>query len=172
MTRTRPPLRRRLPALFLIALLPLPALAAGLADPAAIDREIATFTGQPVGAPGGAARPVDRRLRLAACTAPLALSWHGEDHASVLVQCPDPGGWRLFAAMSAPTRQNAAAPPAIERGQAVTVAVTGENFAVSQTAEAMDSGPVGAWIRVRVGPRGDPVQAQVVRPGLVELPVQ
>lgn len=155
-----------------LMLLPLPVLAAGLADPAAIDREIAAFTGQPVGAPGGAAHPVDRRLRLAACAAPLALSWHGDDHTSVMVQCPDPGGWHLYAAVAAAARQSAAAAPVVERGQVVTVAITGENFAVSQSAEAMDSGPVGAWIRVRVGPRADPVQAQVVRPGLVELPIQ
>ena len=172
MTRTRSSLRRRLPALFTLMLMPLPALASGLAAPAAIDREIAVFTGQPLGAPGGAARPIDRRLRLAACIAPLALSWHGDDHASVLVQCPDPGGWRLYAAIAAPARQISAAAPVVERGQVVTVAVTGDNFAVSQSAEALESGPVGAWIRVRVGPKGDPLQAQVVRPGLVELPIQ
>lgn len=167
---TQAPVRTLAPVI--LALLPLPAAAAGLADPAAIDRDIAAFTGQPIGAPGGAARPIDRRLRLAACAAPLALSWHGDDHASVLVQCPDPGGWHLYAAIAAGARQNAATAPVVERGQVVTVAITGENFAVSQSAEAMESGAVGAWIRVRVGPRADPVQAQVVRPGLVELPIQ
>src|SRR6478609_6219167 len=48
-----------------------PALAAGFADPAAIDRAVAAFTGAPIGTPGGARTPVDRRLRLAACNAGL-----------------------------------------------------------------------------------------------------
>ena len=170
------------PVVFRIAALALSGLAAipcaqaqGLADPAAIDRDVAAFTGQPIGAPGGAARPVDRRLRLAACSAPLALSWRGDVHASILVECPDAGGWHIYVATAAPasgnTRQTAAA-AAIERGQAVTVALTGDGFSVSQPAEALESGAVGAWIKVRTQAKADPVQARVVRPGLVEVPVE
>jgi flagella basal body P-ring formation protein FlgA len=153
-----------------------PAVAAqGFEDPAAIDRDVGAFTGQPIGAPGGAARPIDRRLRLAACAAPLALSWHGDTRASILVECPDPGGWHVYVATSAPApgiaRQTPAA-PVIERGQSVTVALTGDGFSVSQPAEALESGAVGAWIRVRTQAKADPVQAQVVRPGLVEVVVE
>jgi flagellar basal body P-ring formation protein FlgA len=144
---------------------------AGLQDPAAIDRDVAAFTGQPIGAPGGAARPVDRRLRLAACSAPLAMSWRGDMRSSILVECPDVGSWHVYVAVAAGGRQSPAA-PVIERGQLVTVAVTGDGFAVSQPAEALEPGAVGAWIRVRTGPRADPVQAQVVRPGVVEVPVE
>ena len=152
-----------------------PAHGAGIEDPAAIDRDVVAFTGQPTGAPGGAARAVDRRLRFVACSAPLALSWRGDDHASVLVECPDPGGWHLYVAIAGNARQALAGsggPPVIERGQAVTVAVTGDGFSVSQPAEALESGAVGAWIRVRTQARADPVQAQVVRPGLVAVPVE
>ena len=53
------------------------AAAAGLADLDAIDRQVAAFTGAAVGQPGGAAAPVDRRLRLQTCTAPLAVNWNG-----------------------------------------------------------------------------------------------
>jgi flagella basal body P-ring formation protein FlgA len=163
----------RLAALLLLGLVPVSsALAQGIEDPAAIDRDVAAFTGQPIGAPGGAARPVDRRLRLAACGGPLALSWRGDAHASILVECPDAGGWHIYVATSAPpagpTRQTAAA-PVIERGQGVTVAVTGDGFSVSQPAEALESGAIGAWIRVRTQAKSDPIQAQVMRPGLVEV---
>lgn len=165
----------RLAALLLPVFVLVPsAHALGIADPAAIDRDVSAFTGQPIGAPGGAARPIDRRLRLAACSAPLALSWRGEAHASILVECPDAGGWHIFVATAVPsvsnTRQTAAA-PGIERGQGVTVAVTGDGFSVSQPAEALESGAVGAWIRVRTQAKADPMQAQVVRPGLVVVPV-
>lgn len=177
MTRSRPRPHSSPPAVVLALMAVLwawPAHAQGFADPAAIDRDLAAFTGQPIGAPGGAARPVDRRLRLAACAAPLALSWHGDAHASILVECPDAGGWHIFVATAtqpAALRQTPAA-PAIERGQGVTVAVTGDGFSVSQPAEALESGAIGMWIKVRTQPRADPVQARVVRPGLVEVPVE
>lgn len=165
------PLPCRLAALALcLGLAPI-ARAQAIEDPAVIDREVAAFTGQPIGAPGGAARPVDRRLRLTACSAPLALSWRGDAHASILVECPDTGGWHIFVATSGSARQTPAG-PVIERGQSVTVAVTGDGFSVSQPAEALESGAVGAWIRVRTQAKADPVQAQVVRPGLVEVRVE
>lgn len=169
MTRRRP--HPHAAALFLpLALLACPARAAGFTDPAEIDRAVAQFTGLPIGVPGGAMLPVDRRLRLARCTTPLALSWRGGGHDSVLVQCPDAGGWRLFVAVAGQQGQ-ADAGPAVARGDAVTIAATGEGFSVSQPGEALDAGPVGAWIRVRTGPKAEPMRARIVRPGLVELPV-
>jgi flagella basal body P-ring formation protein FlgA len=173
---TPSPLMRRLAALSLAlalpqTLMPCAAHAQGIEDPATIDREVAAFAGQPIGAPGGAARPVDRRLRLTACAAPLALSWRGDAHASILVECPDPGGWHIFVAMSGLARPVPAG-PVIERGQSVTVAITGDGFSVSQSAEALEPGAVGAWIKVRTQAKSDPLQAQVVRPGLVEVRVE
>jgi flagella basal body P-ring formation protein FlgA len=49
----------------------------GYADPAAIDAQVADFTGHPMGTSGGAAQAVDRRLRLTPCRSPLAVSWRG-----------------------------------------------------------------------------------------------
>ena len=148
-----------------------PALAQAIVDPAAIDRAVAEFTGAPVGAAGGAALPVDRRLRLAACTSPLALGLYGQRHDAVLVQCPT-AGWRLYVPLKADPAAPAAA-PAIMRGDAVTISLGGEGFAVSQPGEAMEAGPVGGWIKVRTqATGGTPLRARVIRPGLVgiELP--
>lgn len=147
------------------------AAAPGLHDPGAIDRDVANFTGQPIGAPGGAVRPIDRRLRLNACAAPLAMSWRGDGRTSILVECPDAGGWHVFVALAAGARQSVAG-PVIERGQSVTVALTGDGFSVSQPAEALENGALGAWIRVRTVAKGEPLQARVVRPGFVEVPVE
>lgn len=156
-----------------LALAPLPAIAAPFTDLAAIDRAVAAFTGQQIGVPGGAAQPVDRRLRLAACSAPLALSWYGNAQTSVLVRCPDAGGWRVFVPVSAAriAPDAAPAPVAVARGEGVTVTVAGDGFSVSQPGEALDAGAVGAWIRVRTAAKADPLRARIVRPGLVELPV-
>lgn len=150
-----------------------PALAVtnGMADLSSIDNAIAAFTGQQIGVPGGAQFPVDRRLRLAMCRAPLALAWRSDRRDSVVVQCPDAGGWRLFVAVAAAGARQDMSDTAVMRGESVTIAVTGDGFTVSQPGEAVDSGVVGAWIRVRTTAKADPVRARIVRPGLVELPV-
>ncbi|MBF9151979.1 flagella basal body P-ring formation protein FlgA [Novosphingobium jiangmenense] len=140
-------------------------------DLVAIDRAVTAFTGAGIGEPGGATLPVDRRLRLAACRSPLSLDWQGSRQDTVLVQCPDAGGWRLFVATSGSARQMAAAPPAIARGEAVTISVAGDGFSVAQSGEAMESGAVGAWIRVRTSARATPLRARIERPGLVVVPV-
>jgi len=157
-----------LPAALLL-MAPARAHAASFTDPALIDAEVARFTGMPQGTTGGAAQPADRRLRLAACANPLSLGWYAGRRDTVLVQCPDLGGWRLFV----PVLQGAAAMgegPAVLRGEAVTIAVTGSGFSVSQPGEALDAGPVGAWIRVKTATAGaQPLRAKIVRPGLVAV---
>ena len=150
-----------------------PALAAEFADPAAIDGEVARFTGAPIGAEGGARLPVDRRLKLARCDAPLALEWYGKRHDTVLVRCPVGAGWRLFVPVVVPVAEAAAAPatPAVQRGEGVTIAMVGDGFSVEQAGEALDPGPLGGWIRVRTGAKADALRGRIVRPGLVEVPV-
>lgn len=155
------------------------AAAAGFADLAAIDQQVQAFTGAPIGAPGGATTPVDRRLRLQSCAAPLAVTWNGMRRDSVLVQCP--GGWRLFVQVANATLGAAAAPvlPAVTKGDAVTIAVQGDGFTVSQPGEALEAGPIGAWIRVRAVASSaaaaanarDTLRAQIVRPGMVAIPL-
>ncbi len=167
----RKPTIMRHVAFLSLMLAPLPAMAAGATDLAMIDSAVAAFTGQPIGVPGGAAQPVDRRLRLAWCSAPPSLAWYGIAQTSVLVNCPDAGSWRIFVPV-VQARREAAAAIAVARGEGVTITVAGNGFSVSQPGEAMDAGAVGAWIRVRTNAKADPVRARIVRPGLVELPVE
>jgi flagella basal body P-ring formation protein FlgA len=152
---------------------------AGFADLDAVDRDVAAFTGAAIGDPGGPVRPVDRRLRLERCAAPLAISWNGQRRDSVRVQCP--GSWRIFVQIAAGARGAAPAPaaPAVNRGDAVTIAVMGDGFSVSQPGEALEGGPLGGWIRVRpvsargalASARADTLRARIVRPGTVEIPL-
>jgi flagella basal body P-ring formation protein FlgA len=152
------------------------AAAAPFADLDTIDREVAQFTGVAIGEPGGAGAPVDRRLRLRPCGSPLALAWHGPRRDTGVVQCPDAGAWRLFVPVTA-AAQGLAALPAINRGDAVTIAVSGDGFTVSQPGEAMEAGAVGTWIKVRTVSASarygatDAMRAVVVRPGLVKVPM-
>jgi flagella basal body P-ring formation protein FlgA len=109
-------------------------------------------------------------LRLAACAAPLALSWRGDRHDTILVQCP--GGWHLFVPLRASSSPSSGV-AAVARGEEVTVAITGDGFTVSQSGEALESGVVGDWIRVSPVKDGkntsEPIRAQIVRPGLVAV---
>lgn len=142
----------------------MPACAEPLADLGAIDRAVADFA-------GASALPVDRRLRLVACTQPLALRWYGAWQDTVEVACAMPGGWKLFVPLGGISAPPAA--PAVMRGDAVTVTAGDASFTVSQPGEALESGPVGAWIKVRTASAGSaPLRARVIRPGLVgiELP--
>ncbi|MCJ2184939.1 flagella basal body P-ring formation protein FlgA [Novosphingobium sp. 1949] len=149
------------------------------ADLDAIDRQVAAFTGAPIGAVGGAMTPLDRRLKLNRCQTTIALSWRTAGKDSVVVQCADQGGWRLFVPVRAPAPVASVAqardPDVVNRGDALAIAVTGDGFTVSQPGEALESGPIGAWIKVRPasGKRGSPqeMRAQIVRPGLVSVPL-
>lgn len=153
--------------------LPVAAQATGFHDLVAIDDAVVRFAGAGIGRPGGANLPVDRRMRLAPCRSELSLSWYGARQDNVLVQCPDAGGWRLFVAVSGNVRQSAAPvePPAVARGEAVTIAIEGDGFSVSQTGEALEPGAVGAWIRVRTSAKATAMRARIARPGLVVVPL-
>ncbi len=153
----------------LLALAATAATAAGQQDLAGIDQAVARFTGAPVGQPGGARLPVDRRLKLSSCPEALALEWHGNASQTVLVRCPVAGGWRLFVPVDG-AQQAAKAQPVIARGESVAIAVQGRGFLVSRQGEALEAGAVGEWIRVRpVGGRTEPVRARVTQPGRVSL---
>jgi len=151
--------------------------ASPFADLDALDRQVASFTGAAIGQPGGAQTPLDRRLRLNPCRTSIAMSWRTTAQDSVVLQCGDVGGWRLFVPVvrPQPVAQAAAAAPVINRGDAVSIAISGDGFTVSQPGEAMEAGAPGEWIRVRPVTGsvrgGDPMRAQVVRPGLVKLPL-
>ena len=65
------------------------------------------------------------------------------------------------------------APAAIAKGDAISISVSGDGFAVAQPGEALESGPVGAWIKVRtLGANAQPMRAKVLRPGQagIDLP--
>lgn len=145
-----------------------PAGASGFADHAAIDRAVSAFTGAAAGTPGGARLPVDRRLRLADCPQQLALDWYGQRHDTVVVACPQAGGWRIFVPVSNEAGGSGAR-AMIGRGDAVTISVRGRGFALSRQAQALEAGGEGDWVRVRPAGNGEPIRARVLRPGVVGM---
>ncbi len=162
--------------LLAVSSLALPAAAqdSRFADPAAIDAEISAFTGAPLGTPGGARHPVDRRLRLAACAQSLDLAWHGRRADMVRVECNAGTSWRIFVPVNADGAGGApaAAPVAVvERGQVIGVVIEGRGFSVAQQGEALEDGAIGQWIRVRPEGQREALRARIETPGRAVIPV-
>ncbi len=154
----------------------LAAAAAPIQDLQQLDILIAQFTGASVGEEGGAVQPVDKRLRLTACSSSPDFSWHNEKETTLVARCPDAGGWKIYV----PVRQDFAAPAAapanvvaISRGDAVSIAVIGGGFSVSRPGEALEDGAIGEWISVRPATqerrRAEPIRARILKPGVVTL---
>lgn len=154
------------------SLLILAASIAGFENLDQADRQIASFVA--ASSLSAIAQPLDRRLRLAPCPAALAIGWFGAERRSVLVQCPIGGAnWRVYVPVTgaAPASSNsgdAGAVPIVQRGDDVTVVVTGEGFTISRSAEALEPGVLGQWIKLR-GPGGEVLRAPVTSPGQAEL---
>lgn len=141
-------------------------------DPGEIDRAVMQFTGAPIGQPGGARMPVDRRMRLNACGAPLQLEWYGNGRESVQVRCPD-AGWRIYVAVAQAQQvgQQGGGQIVVSRGETVSIVVEGGGFSLSRQAVAMEEGAIGSWIKVQPtqDKKADPLRAQVMRPGQVAV---
>ncbi|SEM95435.1 flagella basal body P-ring formation protein FlgA [Sphingomonas gellani] len=148
---------------------------------AGLDRAVAAFTGQPVGAVGGARAGVDPRLRLAQCPT-VALSWRTEAHDAVVVSCSGPD-WRLFVPVirqtpAAPVAAVAAAvpfggvkaPPVIKRGDPVLIEAGSDGFSITREGVAMGDAPPGGRFLVKVDDAKGPVQAVAVESGRATLP--
>lgn len=148
-----------------------------------LEQRVIAALGAHIGEPGGPARPVDRRLRLASCPAPLAV----EEPAlgAVTVRCA-PLGWRIRvplargdqAAAASPTGTEAPRPrtprtprreAVVRRGDPVALVVTTGRFTVSRQAVAEQDGAPGDRIRVRTEPRAAPIIGQVLADGRVAL---
>jgi len=152
-----------------------------------LDSLVAMTVGATIGQPGGAAAPVDRRLRLAAC--PEMPDVSGPAFGAAIVQCKSIG-WRIRVPLKAGAEQNAAnaaamvrsaaygraAIPArskemlIKRGDPVQLVAGGASFMVSRQMIADEDGAAGDMIRVRSDSKADPVLAQVMENGIVRVP--
>jgi flagella basal body P-ring formation protein FlgA len=151
------------------ALIAAPAIAAPqFEDLDLLEARITVTLGAGIGQPGGPARPIDRRLKLAACPAAPALAM--PTPASALVQC-EPLGWRIHVPLFRPAAAMAAAAekaePVVRKGDQVELVADGGSFSVSTLAIAQQDGAPGDRIRVRTEAKAAPVIAQVDSMGRV-----
>lgn len=141
----------------------LPLLLAGspqLEDLTALDAQLAA-------ASGNSAKPLDKRLRLARCPAPIRID--PAQQGALVVRCPETG-WQLRVAMNASeTGNDSARPLLIQRGESVQVAIRGDDFTLSYPATAMDGGRKGDAVRVKFPSGGRVLVATVTGHGRVEI---
>jgi len=144
-----------------------------------IDSIVAMTVGANIGEPGGAAAPVDRRLKLASC--PVIPQVSGPILGAAMVECK-PVGWRIRVSLmpggaalapqnvaslrSAPARKEVI----IKRGDPVQLLAGGRSFSVSRMMVADEDGAVGDMISVREDRKSQPVLAQVHENGIVRVP--
>ncbi len=185
------------PLLLTLAALPLSATAQAQSASAApralqnlaqLEQAIASFTAAQTGSAGGLARPLDRRLRLAACPDAPQLSI-GPMHSHIIISCPalgwrftaplaqpsetmvlaTAGGIPIRAAASARPQSGGAEPPLVRKGDVVTLIVPGEGFSLTQKVTADDHGRIGDAIRVRASVKAAPIRAIIISADTVSL---
>lgn len=158
-----------------------PAAAQDFQSTQALDTVVAQFTGQSVGAQGGARAPVDKRLKLQSCAAPQ-LEWHSAAKDAVVVRCIAPV-WRIFVPVNAVPQPKAApvaagpapaapvkAAPVIRRGDPITVEAGAAGFSITRDGVAMGDAAAGARLLVKVDDRKPPIQAVAIGSGRARLP--
>ena len=143
------------------------AQAQGFEDLAALDRKVAATLGAGFGEPGGPARPIDKRLKLAECPQPAIVD--PPAMGAAIVRC-EPLGWRIRVPLTRSAAvAAAAAEPVIRRGDQVEVFAFGGTFQVSTLAVAEEDGAAGERIRLRADRKSAPIFGQVTEDGRVSV---
>jgi flagella basal body P-ring formation protein FlgA len=137
-----------------------------------LEMRLAAALGAGVGEPGGPARPIDRRLKLAPCPAPA--SFEAPTMGAATIRC-EPLGWRIRvplvrAAAAADQTSAAKAEPIVRKGDQVELTASAGSFTVSTVAVAEQDGAPGDRIRVRSDGRKGAVIGVVTEEGRVSLP--
>ena len=169
---------RTLP-LLLAALVTTAAAAAPFQDIQQLENRVIGALGAGFGQPGGPVAPIDRRLKLASCPAPVQID--PPVLGAVALRCPALG-WRirvpltrLGGASAAMTPQMAAVPatkaePVVRRGDPVDLVAESSGFSVSVSATAQEDGAPGSRIRIKTDGAKGQLFAEVMDAGLVRLP--
>ncbi len=117
-------------------------------------------------AAGTGTRPVDRRLKLAAC--PDVLIADTLAMGAVTVRCA-PLGWRVRVLVEGNAATVANTPVVIKRGDPVSVNFVAPGFSVTTSGIAESEARVGERVRVRVEQNANPVMGEAMDAGSVRV---
>lgn len=116
---------------------------------------------------GAEAVPIDRRIKLAACPQEPEIS--GPLAGAVSVRCTSLG-WRLRVAVNgASAPSGAPVQPVVHRGDAIELVSRGAGYSVTSVGTALDEGPAGGSIRVKIPTSPFPVAAVIARAGVASI---
>lgn len=113
------------------------------------------------------AQPIDRRLKLPRCPAPIAIETFGARGLSV--SCPVVG-WRIFVA-TAPMSTPSQGPADIRKGDVVSLQVPGDGFIISTSATALDDARSGQMLRLKIARETAVISAEATGAGQARLPI-
>jgi len=141
------------------------AAAAGAApyqDLGALDARIADMLPANV-----SAVPIDRRIKLAPCPEDPRIS--APASGAVSVRCIALG-WRIRVAVTGASGiADAPAPMLVHRGDAIELVARGSGYSVTSLGTALEEGPAGASIRVKIPTSSSPVAAVIERAGVASI---
>jgi flagellar basal body P-ring formation protein FlgA len=146
-------------AVLLTLLSPLNAMAGDFQNHDSIDARAADATGSRV-------RPVDRRLKLAACPEPLQAD--PPALGAVAVRCASLG-WRVRVLVDGAAVPLVTQPLVIKRGDPVSVNFVAQGFSVTTTGIAETEARLGERVRVRVEQKANPVMGEATDAGSVRV---
>lgn len=133
-----------------------------------LEARVVAAVGAGIGEPGGPSRPIDRRMRLAAC--PSAPMMTMPIPGAATIEC-EALGWRIYVPLArtaiVDAGARAKAEPVIRKGDQVEVVAVGGMFTVSTIAVAQQDGAPGDRIRLKGDAKAAPFFAQVDSPGRV-----
>ncbi|QPQ55341.1 flagella basal body P-ring formation protein FlgA [Allosphingosinicella flava] len=155
--------------ILLAACLAAPAWGQGFEDLDALDARVIAALGAGIGEAGGPARPLDRRLKLAACPAPVTVDAPALGAATL--RC-EPLGWRIRVPVivsAAASMGTVKADPIVRKGDQVEITVRGAAFTVSTLGVAEQDGAPGDRIRIRSERKAGPIIGEVTADGRVAL---
>lgn len=146
-------------AVLLTLLSPLGAMAGDFQNLEAIEARAADAAGSRV-------RPVDRRLKLAACPEPLQADLPALG--AVAVRCASLG-WRVRVLVEGSAVPLVTEPILIKRGDPVTVNFIAPGFSVTASGIAESEARLGERVRVRVDQKANPVMGEATDAGTVRV---
>lgn len=140
-------------------------------DTVHLDRQVGAYLNANIGDSGGARAPIDKKLKLKRCSAPVQITHTNRN--SVLVSCPK-SGWRIFVPLSggASSRKSYSSNSdeyVVRRNQPLMLVVKRPHFSISYSVVAQKNGRVGDYIPVRSGRKSKVLIARVSENGQVEL---
>jgi flagella basal body P-ring formation protein FlgA len=147
----------------------------GFEDITKLESRVVAALDADIGQPGGPVAHIDRRLKLAACPAPVTID--PPALGALPLRC-EPLGWRLRVPLVRVQQASAPAslapaqpqtPPIIKRGDPVQLVSGADGFSVSMVGTAQEDGRAGGRLRVKTDASGPLVIGQVVDTGIVRV---